>query len=53
MKTKWYYPIVAFVFLLVYLFIWTNGESLIEILIGSFIVTLVLTLISLWIYRKK
>ncbi len=52
MKTKWFYPIVAFIFLLVYLFIWTKGGSLIEILIASIIITLFVTIIS-WFKRKK
>ncbi len=53
MKTKWWYPIVAFVFLLVYFFIWTNGESLLEILISSIIITLLVTVIAFWIKREK
>lgn len=50
MKTKWFYPIVAFIFLIVYLFIWTKGGSLIEILIGSIIITLLVTIVS-WFKR--
>jgi len=52
MKTKWWYPIIAFIFLVVYLFIWTKGGSLIEILIGSIISTLFVTIIS-WFKQKK
>ncbi len=53
MKTKWYYPIVAFIFLLVYNFVWFKGEPLIEILICSIVITLFVTFISIWINRKK
>jgi Zn-dependent protease with chaperone function len=53
MKAEWYYPIITFIFLLVYLFVWTKGESLIGILISSIIITLFVTFISLWINRKK
>lgn len=53
MKTKWYYPIAAFVFLLVYFFIWTNGESLLEILIGSIFITLIVTIIAILKKRKN
>jgi|AntAceMinimDraft_17_1070374.scaffolds.fasta_scaffold14425_3 hypothetical protein len=53
MKTKWFYPIITFLFLLVYLFIWTRGESLIEILIASIIITLFVTFISFLSNRKK
>ena len=52
MKTKWYYPIVCFIFLLVYTFIWTKGEPLIEILFGSIIITLLVTNIA-WIKKEK